>query len=441
MVWTEIKETLRNELTDNVYDLWIEPLEFQRVDENVMYIACPDRYFGAFVTQNYLASIQEWVDKLSPSPLKVRLCDKGVKITPRVTAAATQMRLPHIPKNTSKVRSLHPRYTFDEFMVGDSNILAQSACQSMSMADDSLGPCLYINSKTGLGKSHLTHAVAHRVLAESPMTRLHYMTAQQFSSEMVQGIKTNSMDAFKRKYHDQCDILLVEDVHALKGKKKTQEELNELLDNLIKSGKKVILTANSAPRDLAGIDNEFRSRMASGLVTSINAPDFTTRYRIVHNKAKQLKLALGKEYMTYIAQHIKGDVRQVESAIIAIRAKTQLNGGRVDGNVVQEVVESVVGIPQVLNTAMISELVGSQFKVSVEAMQSRTRKKIISFPRQVAMYLARKYTKESLASIGKEFQRDHATVLHSIKVVTNLSNRDSSVAAQLNLLSDKVKTL
>ncbi len=138
--------------------------------------------------------------------------------------------------------------------------------------DGLVGPCLYINSGTGLGKSHLSHAVAHQVFAESPMTRLHYLTAKQFAAEMIRGIQTKTMDDFKRKYQENCDILLVEDVHSLTGKKKTQEELNDILDTLIKSGKRVILTSKSAPRDLIGIDNEFRSRMTSGLVTYHESP-------------------------------------------------------------------------------------------------------------------------------------------------------------------------
>lgn len=440
MLWEKTKERLKDALTENVYSLWIEPLECVQVHAETIVLASPDRYFNAYVSQHYLALIEETIRKCGSSPRQVVLCEK--ESAPRLPQPARgQMRLPSIPENTSRIRSLHPRYTFDEFMVGDSNILAHSACQSMSVSDDLVGPCLYINSGTGLGKSHLTHAVAHKIISESPMTRLHYVTAQQFASEMVRGIQGNTMDQFKRKYHENCDILLVEDVHSLTGKKKTQEELNELLDTLIKSGKRVILTANSAPRDLIGIDDEFRSRMSAGLVTSIKPPDIETRLRIISRKAQQQQLLLQEQQIDYLAQHIRGDVRKVESALIALRAKASLRKGEVDLDLVREVVASVVGHQQVLTSAMISDLVGSQFKVSVQDMQSRSRKKVISFPRQVAMYLSRKYTDESLADIGRIFNRDHSTVLHAIKVVTNLTARDASVSAQLNLLGGKVKQL
>lgn len=440
MVWQKAKELLRQELSESVFNLWIEPLECISQQESKICLGCPDRFFSAYIQNNFLTTIREKLQISDPQKREVTLAlskqDYSQESHPK--PAANQMRLPNVPKVKSSVRTLHPRYTFDMFMVGESNILAESACRSISIADDSVGPCLFINSSTGLGKSHLTHAVAHKILADSPMTRLQYITAQQFSSEMVNSIRANTMDTFKQKYHEHCDILLVEDIHSLNGKKKTQEELNELLDVLIKCGKRVVFTSNKPPRDLAGIDNEFLSRMASGLVTSIQPPDLTTRTRIVKIKASQHQLELADEHIDYLAQHIKGDVRQVESAIIGIRAKSKIRGDAVNLSLVEQVVASIVGLPQNLSAEMIKEFVSKQYKLSATELQSRTRKKAIAFPRQVAMFLCRKHTEESLADIGRQFNRDHSTVLHSIKVVTDLSRRSTSVEEQINLLSEKI---
>ncbi len=445
MVWGKIKASLKNTLAENVFNLWIDPIEFVRMQNECIYLSSPDRYFSAYVKQNYLGIIEKELNDSGLEDVKVVFTEEK-RIPPAEPAAPkkkvrAQLRLPTIPQNTSKFRSLHPRYTFDEFMVGESNILAESACKSMIGSDGVFGPCLYINSETGLGKSHLTHAVAHKVLKESPMTRLHYLTAKQFSAEMVRGIQTNSMGDFKRKYQENCDILLVEDIHSLTGKKKTQEELNDVLDTLIKSGKKVIVTSKSAPRDLVGIDSEFCSRMTSGLVTCIKAPDVATRSRIVEKKAALQQLRLREEQVEFLANHIRGDVRKIESAMMAIRAKARLTGGHIDLDLVKEVVASIVGANQILTPAMIRDLVSAQFKVSVKDLQSKSRKKIITFPRQIAMYLARKHTEESLAEIGRTFNRDHSTVLHAIKVVSDRSVRDTSVGAQVNMLSDKVQQL
>ncbi|MBU1568739.1 MAG: chromosomal replication initiator protein DnaA [Proteobacteria bacterium] len=445
MVWAKVKESLKETLADNIFHLWIEPLQFEQFQGDRLYLSGPDRYFSAYVKQNFSSVIEDKLQENGLQSTQIIFCEKSREREPISSTGKgtprTQMRLPNVPQNNSKSRSLHPRYTFDEFMVGESNILAESACRSIVAEDGLVGPCLYINSGTGLGKSHLTHAVAHQVFTESPMTRLHYLTAKQFAAEMIRGIQTKTMDDFKRKYQENCDILLVEDVHSLTGKKKTQEELNDILDFLIKSGKRVILTSNSAPRDLIGIDNEFRSRMTSGLVTTMKAPDVNTRYRIVEKKALQQQLQLNEDLVGYLANHIRGDVRKIESALIAIRARARLAGGHIDMDLVRQVVGSVVGANQILTAAMICELVSGQFKVSVKELQSKSRKKAFTTPRQIAMYLSRKYTEESLVDIGKTFNRDHSTVLHSIKVVSNMMVRDTSVNAQLEILGNKVKQL
>lgn len=444
MVWERVKGSLRESLAANVFSLWIEPIECLEVKDDCLNLAAPDRYFGAYVKQNYLEAITDKLSEEGFGHLRVRFCAPTTPppvAAPVKRSAGIPQRLPHIPENTSKSRSLHPRYTFEEFTVGECNILAESACRSMVTSDGLVGPCLYINSDTGLGKSHLTHAVAHQIFADSPMTRLHYLTAKQFSAEMVRGIQNNGMDQFKRKYQENCDILLVEDVHALTGKKKTQEELNDILDTLIKGGKRVVLTANRAPRDLVGIDEEFKSRMTSGLVTSIKPPDINTRMRIVEKKAQNANLGLGQEHIGYLANNVRGDVRKIESALIAIRAKANLIGGYVDMDLIREVVASIIGVGQVLSAATIAELVSGQFKVSLEDLRSRSRKRAVAFPRQVAMYLARKYTEESLLDIGRTFNRDHSTVLHAIKAVSTQLLRDTSVSAQVEILANKVKQL
>lgn len=451
MIWERTKESLKETLTHSLYQLWIEPLDFVELKGDRFYLKTPDRYFSTYVKQHFSQVILDKLHDCGLEGVDIVFCESKQHVSEVKKTVASedikpkgpkvQMRLPNIPKNNSRYRSLHPKYTFEQFMVGQCNILAQSACRSMAVDGDGIGPCLFINSDTGLGKSHLTHAVAHQILVESPMTRLHYLTAKQFAAEMVQGIQTRTMEDFKNKYHNHCDILLVEDIHSLTGKKKTQEELNDILDSLIKSGKRVIMTANGTPRDLEGIDNEFRSRMTSGLVTSIAAPGIDTRARIVRNKAGQQKLNLDEDLILYLAQHIRGDIRRIESALISVRAKAALNGGQVDMDLIREVVGSVVGVGSVLTTEMVCDLVSSQFKVPVKDLQSKSRKKEITIPRQIAMYLARKHTEQSLQEIGKVFRRDHSTVLHSIKVVSSKLVRDASVNAQLQLLSDKVQQL
>lgn len=444
MLWTEVKEILKHKLPEAVHHLWIEPLTCIKSEEDYIELGCPDKFFCLWVKENYLNVIEESLVQLGRNATKIHfsiakpgLNDSKVPLLEDKTKK--QLRLPAIPEVYSNIKNLHPKYIFDEFMVGDSNLMAHSACKAIANGDDSFGASLYINAGTGLGKSHLTHAVAHSIVNNFPGTRLHYLTAQQFSSEMVSRIRSNSMEVFKDKYHNNCDVLLIEDVQSLTNKVKTQEELNELLDVLMKAGKRIILTGSSAPRDLTSIDEGFRSRMAAGLISTINPPDLQTSRLIIRRKASNCSLQLEEDLVEYLAQSIRGDIRKLESAIVGLKAKSALLKRDPDLGMAKEVIADIIGSRQELSAELIRDFIARQFKISKQDLQSRSRKKTIAFPRQVSMYLARKYTEQGLAEIGKAFNRDHSTVLHSVRVISDAIARNGSVRGQVQLLAKKLK--
>ena len=443
MLWNEVKEILKHKLPEAVQYLWIEPLACTRADESCIELMCPDKFFRIWVKENYLKHIEESLVQLGRSSVKINLAvsSAALRETGPLLASGSreQLRLPAIPEVKTSIRNLHPKYVFEEFMVGDSNLLAHSACQAIANGDTSLGSTLFINAGTGLGKSHLTHAVAHSIADNFPGTRLHYLTAQQFSAEMVSRIRSNTMDEFKDKYHKHCDVLLVEDVQSLTGKAKTQEELNELLDVLMKAGKRIILTGSNTPRELANIDEGFRSRMSSGLISTINPPDLNTSRLIIKRKAANCNLNLDDDLIEYLAQSIRGDIRKIESAIVGLKAKSALLKKDPELAMAKEVIADIVGSSQELSAELIRDFIARQFKVSVRDLQSRSRKKTIAFPRQISMYLSRKYTEQGLAEIGKAFNRDHSTVLHSVRVISEAISRNGSVRGQVELLAKKLQ--
>lgn len=439
MLWETIRESLQDTLPESEYTLWIKPLICRQHNKQGFELAGPDRFFCSWVRDRYLDKINQKLHELTGnSDQKAILTVANQPVLQLEGGKSGQLRLPGIHNHKAKMRSLHPGYTFEQFMVGQSNILAQSACQAIANGDGTFGNCLYINSSTGLGKSHLTQAVVHSVLTNAPSTLFHYMTAQQFSAEMVNGIRQKTMDKFSRKFINNCDLLLVEDIHTLVGKNKTQEELNTILDYLIKSGKRVILTASMSPGKLDGIDADFKSRMASGLVTKIDAPDYQTRVNIIRHKAKTNNLALDDSLIDLLARHLNGDVRKIESAIIGIKAKSSLLKTPPGKDLIKEVLSDFIVVPEKLNGTEIRNFIGTQFKVTVEALKSRSRKRSVTFPRQVGMYLTRKYTTQSLADIGQLYSRDHSTVLHAIRTITMDMSRNSSVSEQIDLLCNKL---
>ncbi len=349
-----------------------------------------------------------------------------------------QLRLPSFPKVRSSVRNLNPKYTFDEFIVGESNAIAHSACHAMAHGDTSLGQCLYINADTGLGKSHLTHAVAHHLINYAPGTRLNYLTSRQLTAEMVFSIKTNNMEKFKEKYNS-CDVLLMEDMQSLTGKAKTQEEVAVLLDVLLETGKTVIFTGSQTPKEISGLDPGVRSRISSGLVTTITSPNMATRIKIIQKYSQNCSLPLSEEIIIFMAEQLKGDIRVIKSAVICLKAKASLRKMSPDYDMVKEVLSEIIDRHQSLTPEMIRDFVAGQFKVSMTDIMSKSRKKQVAFPRQISMYLSRKYTEKALTDIGKAFNRDHSTVVHSVRKITESIARNNSVRGQVDLLSKKLQ--
>lgn len=438
MLWERTKEVLQQRIDPDLFELWIEPLVCSREEQASIELSGPDRFFCSWVNDKYQQLILDSAAEVNGDPVAVLIQEAPAMLPPQPDSV--QLRLPAMPAVEQRVRALHPRFSFDEFMVGESNALAYTACRTFAGGDDALGNCLYVHSGSGLGKSHLTQAVARHVFTSAPTVRLHYLSAQQFSAEMVHGIKTNTMDTFKTKYTSSCDLLLLEDIHTLNGKNKTQEELNEILDALMKSGKKVMLTAPLPLAEMKGLDACVCSRMSGGLRTVIEPPDLATRKQILRRKAENNKLDLAPSQVDFLAGHLRGDVRKLESVVIGIKAKMSLLHQEPDQEMLLEVIRSVAGtVATRLSSMAIRDFVGRQFKLSADLLASRSRRQAIAFPRQIAMYLCRLLTEETLSDIGRAFNRDHSTVLHACKVVIERMARDASVRKQIGLLAMRLK--
>jgi chromosomal replication initiator protein len=441
MPWEMIKENLAAVLPESALTLWISPLEFRQTSAQQFELIAPDRFFCSWVQENFFPVIRKCLDDLEMQTIKLSLVVAADRPRPLLPSGKNdcQLRLPSVPRARNSIRALHPRFTFDEFMVGESNAMAKAACEAIANDDSVLGRCVFIESGPGLGKSHLTHAVAHKIMAESPSTKLHYLTAQQLTAEMVTSIRGNSMEQFKEKYH-QCDVLLMEDIHTLSGRIKTQEELSAALDILMEEEKRIIFTSKFSPRNIPNLEPELLSRLAGGLITTINPPDLRTRRHIIKKKSDNHALDLDDQLICFMAENIRGDIRQVESAVVGLKAKMGLTGCRPNLEMIKEVVRGIVGVADAaVSTEMIRDFIAKQFKISKDELGSKCRKREVAFPRQVAMYLARKFTDQPLADIGRAFNRDHSTVVHSVRVITDAINRNGSVRGQIDLLTEKIR--
>jgi chromosomal replication initiator protein len=291
-----------------------------------------------------------------------------------------------------------------------------------------------------MGKSHLSQAIGHHVLSINPEDRVYYITAEDFSNEMVQAYRHNVIDKFKGKYRKECDVLLLEDVHYLSGKERTQIELALTLDTLLESGKRIIFSSCCLPADIPKLNEELRSRLSCGLISTIDPPNFRTRVRILQKKAGANGYRMPDNVIHFLADELTGDVRQLESGLNGVAAKSSLLGMPIDLGLAESVVKNIVCQRKRITISAIKKLVCKYYSISLEDMVSRSRKQNLVRPRQMAIYLARHYTDAPLQSIGKSFNRYHATALHSINCIERGIKQNSSIQKQVQFFRQKLES-
>lgn len=424
--------------------MWIEPIEFGSIESDRLILGAPNFYIKRrFQDQFAELLLAEWEMASGASPeLQVEILKKNetqpVKPTEPEPRGPIQLGLPGIQVKPFSGRFLRRDFTFDQFVVGTNNDFAFSAALAHASRKQTDQNTLLLLSQTGMGKSHLSQAVGHHILSERPHERVFYMTAEDFTNEMVQSLRSDCIDKFKKRYRDQCDILLLEDVQFLSGKTRTQAELSATLDYLSDTGKKIIFSSCYSPVEIPKISDQLRSRLSSGLITSIGTPNFRTRVRILQKKAAAKKLAIPEDVIQYLAGELSENVRQLESGLIGVSAKSSLLGREIDLELAESVVKHITRRQKAITIDSIKQLVCTQFGISMTDIASKSRKQQVTRPRQIAMYLSRKYTDTPLQAIGKSFNRYHATVLHAVNTVESGIKAGGELKQQVGLLAGKL---
>jgi chromosomal replication initiator protein len=294
-------------------------------------------------------------------------------------------------------------------------------------------------ANTGLGKTHLSHAAGQAILEQNPEARVYYTTAEQFANEMVSSLKNNRIEAFKDKYRRSCDVLLLDEINFLSGKQKIQGELEHTLDALANANKKIIFTSSRPPKHMPNISKELTSRLTSGLVTTIRSPDYDTRVKILKKKAAEHHLRISTHIITLLASHLKRDIRQLESALNCLKAKSQLLKAKIDVDLAKDVLNCLVSPGSTVTSEEIQKLVCKYYKVDPEMLGSKSRKRIHSYPRNIYAYLCRHHTDEPLEKIAKTINRSHSTVLHAADVVEHKMKTDTNMRNQITFLSQRLE--
>lgn len=336
--------------------------------------------------------------------------------------------------------NLNPKYTFDTFVTGNSNNIAFAACQRVAEYDDKSYNPLFLYGGVGLGKTHLMHAIGHKVLENYPSKKVLYVSSETFTNELILAIRDKSNDKFRNKYRN-VDLFMIDDVQFLAGKDSIQEELFHTFNDIYAAGKKIILSSDRPPKEIKDLQERLQSRFIMGFMADIQAPDYSTRIAILQTKAETDNIHLQKEVIEYIADNIQSNIRELEGALNRVIRYADLSQKELNLSTAKEALKDILAsynTTKEVNLVRIKEMVSIAYNVSLDDLNSKKRSKNIVFPRQVAMYLARTMLDISLPSIGEEFGgKDHTTVMHAIKKVEDEISKSDTIRVKIEkIISD-----
>ena len=440
-IWKKTKSAIKLSIPNHCFRMWIEPLKMIKCNEDSIVLSSHNFFSKKRVLDNYGALIESELKQVAGRKYRLLIQVSNTKADSIPKADDNfQLELPNINVCPHNGRLMRKDFTFDHFVVGGNNDFAYSASLSLASRKKALQNSLFLLSKTGMGKSHLSQAIGNHILSEYPSERVYYMTADDFSNEMVHAFRHDSINKFKGKYRNQCDVLLLEDVHYLSGKERTQIELALTLDTLVESGKKIIFSSCCLPAEIPKLNDKLRSRFSCSLISNIDPPDFRTRVKILQKKAKHNGHKLPEDVIHYLASELTEDVRQLESGLIGVTAKSSLLGSPIDRMLAESVVKNIVRHRKNITIDAIKKLVCKYYNISINDIVSSCRKQSIVRPRQIAIYLSRRYTDSPLQTIGRSFNRYHATALHSIGAVERGLKGNGPLQKQVEFLCSKLES-
>jgi len=453
------------------FDQWFSSVQFDGLTDGVLSLRARDEFVRQWVEDFFLPTLSDRLQAKTGLSIQVRWCIDGALERPvadRPTAFApvrprpisvrppaddgfasesgvhqVVAENPRVAAVAPPVEGLNPKYTFANFVVGPSNQLAHAASMAAAGVGGRRHNPLFICGGTGLGKTHLVHALAHRVREERPSARIVYISAERFVNEFVQSLQDQKMHDFRARYRERCDLLLVDDIHFLAGKTQTQEEFFHAFNALHQASKQIVVTSDKYPQQLDKMEERLVSRFQWGLVADIQAPELETRVAIVRKKAQIEHIDLADEVCLYIAQMVRSNVRELEGTLIRLAAKASLLGHPVDLTFARtEIAATTTARPNEASVEDIQRVVCHHFKLRSTDLLSKDRHKSIAFARHVAMYLCKQRLKCSFPELGRAFgNRDHTTVISAVRKVEALRGSDPEVRAHLEAIERKLGSI
>jgi len=434
LIWPQITSKLEIELPSKEFNTWIRPLQTIEQNETLTLLA-PNHFVLEWVHEHYLPRIQEIVVEL-----KTELTNVQIEIGSKQHQIKRKSGLnrPVAKKNPLKhsvPSNLNKQFNFQNFIVGKSNQLAKAAATQVTENIGGAYNPLLIYGSSGLGKTHLMHAIGNNVLVNNPNAKIIYLHSERFVQDMVKALQHNTMSAFKNFYRN-IDVLLIDDIQFFAGKERSQEEFFHTFNTLLENKHQIVLTSDKFPKEINGLEDRLKSRFGWGLPVSIDPPDLETRAAILMSKAANVKIDLPQEVAFFIGKRIPSNVRDLEGALRRVIANAHFTGKEITIGFTKEVLNDLIAIQdKLVHIDNIQKTVAEYFKIRVSDLHSKKRTRSITRPRQLAMTLARELTSHSLPEIGESFGgRDHTTVINACKKINELKETDSRMSEDYSSL-------
>ena len=468
MIWSNALEIIEKNVNRPTFDTWFKSTELIAYYGDKVIIKVQNDFAKNFLTKQH-DMIKNILDGLLNQNIKIKFVTENEKddaisrlfeengykdedfleenmvqadfSTKDISSSSGENNINQPPHNYSE-SGLNAKYTFDNFVIGNSNRMTHAACLGVadnisSNADTRIYNPLFIYGGAGLGKTHLMHAIGNDILIHQPKTKIKYITSENFMNELIDSIRNNTNTEFRNKYRN-VDVLLIDDIQFLAKKESTQEEFFHTFNALYEANKQIIISSDKPPNEIPKLEDRLRTRFAQGLATDIQPPDFETRIAILKKKADDDNIQIEGKVFEYIAEHIQSNIRELEGTLVRISAYSKLNNVPIDLEYAKKCLETLITPTESIKITgdLIQQKVAEYYKIKVDDLKAKRRTQDIAYPRQIAMYLCREMTDLSLPKIGELFGRDHSTVIHAYEKITQDIKNDQNLQISINHIKD-----
>jgi chromosomal replication initiator protein len=425
VLWKGALEELKERLGKQSFDTWIKPIRFCEQKGNEVRLDVPNKFFRDWLIDHFVGPIEQVLGSIARHDVKVHLnVNQGLqdKDVPEKSERKIEREREKPQRATN---NLIPKYTFENFVIGASNQFAHAASMAVANQPGEHYNPLFIYGGVGLGKTHLVNAIGHRTAAKRSSLKVVYLSSESFMNELIGSLRRDKMDEFKIRFRN-VDLLILDDVQFIAGKERTQEEFFHTFNSLYESHKQIVITSDKFPKEIPGLEDRLRNRFEWGLIADIQPPDMETRVAILQKKAEAEGVQLPHEVAIFLASNIDSNVRELEGSLTRLGAFASLTRSIITTELAKEVLRNTLRSAQrEITVESIQKTICDYYNIKMGDLKAKRRTKNIAFPRQVAMYLCRKYTETSFPTIGDKFGgRDHSTVIHASKTIEKKIKED-----------------